>query len=66
MKYIDNSSLCFSDRSKVEPNLDPIDVVMLTLDAENFLERSLNTVYREIPVRRLLICDGGSKDETIN
>jgi glycosyltransferase involved in cell wall biosynthesis len=66
LKYIDKTSPCFRDRSKDEPSLDPIDVVMLTLDAENFLDRSLHTVYREIPVRKLLVCDGGSKDDTIN
>ncbi len=38
---------------------------MLTLDAENFLERSLFTVYRELPVRKLFVCDGGSKDSTV-
>jgi len=65
LNYIDKTSPCFIDRSKEEPNLDPIDVVMLTLDAENFLDRSLHTVYREIPVRKLLVCDGGSKDETV-
>jgi len=43
-----------------------IDVVMLTLDAENFLEKCLYSIYQEVPVRKLFVCDGGSKDETIN
>ncbi len=38
---------------------------MLTLDAEHFLERCLFTVYREVPVRKLFVCDGGSKDSTV-
>jgi glycosyltransferase involved in cell wall biosynthesis len=42
-----------------------IDVLLLTLDAEIFLERSLVSLYAEVPVARLLVCDGGSKDATI-
>src|SRR5579872_6294788 len=38
---------------------------MATLDAEHFLEKCLYTVYKEIPVRKLFVCDGGSDDETI-
>ena len=64
MKYIDRPSGCFFDRTVQEPKLEPIDVIMLTLDAENFLEKCLYTVYRQIPVSRLLVCDGGSKDQT--
>ena len=65
MKYIEKPSGCFIDRRIKEPTLDPVDVVTLTLDAENFLERCLYTVYREIPVRKLFVCDGGSKDATL-
>jgi glycosyltransferase involved in cell wall biosynthesis len=42
-----------------------IDVLLLTLDAERFLERSLLSLYGEVPVARLLVCDGGSKDGTL-
>ena len=42
-----------------------IDVLLLTLDAETFLERSLTSLYAEVPVARLLVCDGGSKDGTL-
>ena len=41
-----------------------IDVLLLTLDAEKFLRRSLDSLYAEVPVARLLVCDGGSKDKT--
>lgn len=65
LKYIDRPySDCFVDRRVKETNLEPIDVTLLTLDAENFIEKCLHTVYREIPVNRLLVCDGGSKDQT--
>ena len=65
MKFIDKPAGCFCDRSVSDPKLEPIDVIMMTLDAENFLEKSLYTVYREIPVKRLIVCDGGSNDSTI-
>ena len=44
---------------------DGVDVLMLTLDAGVFLERSMRSLYAEVPVARLLVCDGGSKDQTI-
>jgi len=43
-----------------------IDVLMLTLDADRFLEKSLLSLYAEVPVARLLVCDGGSKDHTLS
>jgi len=65
LKFIERPIGQFIDRKKNEPQLEPIDVIMSTLDAENFLEKSLYSIYREIPVRKLIICDGGSKDDTI-
>ncbi|CUR50908.1 Putative glycosyl transferase [Nitrosotalea devaniterrae] len=65
MKHIDRPSGCFVDRHLTEPNLESVDVIMLSLDAEDFLEKSLYTIYREIPVNRLFVCDGGSKDQTL-
>ena len=64
LKHIDIPSGCFIDRMKEEPDLEPVEVIMVTLNAENFLEKCLYTVYREIPVRKLIVCDGGSKDST--
>ncbi len=65
MKFIDKPSGCFCDRLASEPMLEPVDIIMMTLDAEFFLEKSLYTIYKEIPVNRLIVCDGGSKDSTI-
>jgi glycosyltransferase involved in cell wall biosynthesis len=65
MKYIDNPTGCFIDRAINEPEIEKIDVIMPTLDEENFIEKCLFTIYREIPVRKLIVCDGGSKDDTI-
>ena len=53
------------DRHIKEPGLEPIDVLLFTLDEEKYLERCLDSVYREIPVNRVLALDGGSKDKTI-
>ena len=45
--------------------MDPIDVVLLTKDSERILENCLKSVYRNIPVRRLIVVDGYSSDSTI-
>lgn len=66
MRHIDKPYGCFIDRYGVEPELESVDIGMTTLDAENFLEKSLYSIYKEIPVRKLFICDGDSKDKTLN
>jgi len=53
----------FADRFVKEQ--EGIDVLLVTLDAERFLSKSLRSLYAEIPVRRLMVCDGGSKDRTL-
>lgn len=65
MRFIEKPVGKLVDRFENESNSVVIDVIMATLDAENFLEKCLFTVYKEIPVRRLIICDGGSKDSTL-
>ncbi len=42
-----------------------VDVVMLTLDADQYLEQCLGSLYREVPVGRLICVDGGSQDKTL-
>lgn len=54
------------DRRREEPNLEPVDVLLLTLDAESFLEKCLDSLYKEVPVNRVIVVDGGSKDNTIS
>lgn len=54
-----------ADRRYKEPSLEPVDVLVLTLDAVAYLEKCLDTVYREIPVNRVIALDGGSKDGTL-
>jgi len=65
MHFIEKPTGKFIDRGMNEEALGAIDVVMLTLDAELSLEKSLFSIYKEIPVNRLIVCDGGSKDNTI-
>jgi glycosyltransferase involved in cell wall biosynthesis len=38
---------------------------MLTLDAEKHLEKTLDVMYREVPIRKLFVMDGGSGDGTL-
>ena len=65
MTFIDKPHGLFFDRFTSDSSSQGIDVIMMTLDAEAFLEKSLFSIYQEIPVKRLIICDGGSKDSTI-
>jgi len=65
LRYQDRAIGSFIDRKSESPDLQAIDVIIFTLDEETFLERCLYTVYKEIPVRKLLVLDGGSKDDTL-
>jgi glycosyltransferase involved in cell wall biosynthesis len=42
-----------------------IDIVMLTKNSERLLSKCLESVYRNVPVNRLIIVDGYSTDRTI-
>jgi glycosyltransferase involved in cell wall biosynthesis len=42
-----------------------IDVVLLTKNSERILTRCINSIYRNIPVAKLIVVDGYSKDRTI-
>jgi len=65
LKYLAKPSGSFIDRLEKEPELEQIDVIMATLDSETFLEICLFGIFREIPIRKLFVCDGGSKDKTL-
>lgn len=65
MRFIEKPSGKFTDKKANEEKIESVDVIMLTLDAEHTLEKSLFSIYKEIPVNRLLVCDGGSKDNTV-
>jgi len=42
-----------------------IDVVVLTKNSERILEKCLNSIYKNIPVNRLIVIDGYSTDRTV-
>lgn len=64
MRFIEKPVGKFIDKKILDESV-VVDVLMLTLDAEQSLEKSLFSIYKEIPVNRLLVCDGGSKDNTV-
>ena len=54
-----------TDRLHAEPEIEPVDALMLTLDAEKYLEKTLDAAYREAPISRFFVIDGGSQDRTL-
>ncbi len=44
----------------------PIDVVMLTKNSGHILSKCLISIYENVPVRRLIIVDGYSEDDTLD
>jgi len=42
-----------------------IDVIMLTKDSERILEKSLSSVYENVPIGNLIVVDGNSTDSTL-
>lgn len=46
--------------------MDPIDVVMLTKNSEHILNKCLASIYENVPVKRLIVVDGFSTDNTLS
>jgi len=46
--------------------MDAIDVVMLTKNSEHLLNKSIKSIYDNVPVNRLIIIDGSSVDNTLS
>ena len=44
--------------------MEPIDVVVLTKNSEQTLEKCLCSIYKNLPVRKLIVVDGYSTDKT--
>lgn len=55
----------FVDRFLSDP-LDAIDVIIPVIHTNELWRKNLISIYREIPVKRLLISDGGCKDNTLD
>lgn len=53
------------DRAIMEPDLDRLDVIIPVKNSRDNWKKCLDSFYREIPINRLLIGDGGSTDETL-
>ncbi len=45
-------------------DMEQVDVVVLTKNSEQVLEKCLNSVFRNVPVNRLIVVDGYSTDST--
>lgn len=43
-----------------------VDVVLLTKNSEHLLSRCLTSIYRNIPIRKLVVIDGYSTDHTLD
>lgn len=54
------------DRFKEKPNSESVDAIMTTLDGEKYLEKTLDAMFEEVPIKQLFVIDGGSKDKTID
>jgi len=52
-------------KRKITEDIGKVDIVVLTKNSEEQLERCLNAVYRNAPVNRLIIVDGYSTDRTL-
>ena len=45
--------------------MEPVDVVLITLNSERKLQECLTSVYQNVPVNQLIAVDGGSTDRTL-
>jgi len=45
--------------------VNPIDVVMLTKNSDHILRECLASIYRSVPVKRLIVIDAASTDDTL-
>jgi glycosyltransferase involved in cell wall biosynthesis len=55
-----------SQRSRDAEAMDRVDVVVLTKNSATTIEHVLNGILNAIPVNKLIVVDGESKDETLN
>ncbi len=55
----------FEDRFARDPS-GAVDVIIPVIHTNELWQNNLNSIYREVPVSRLLISDGGCKDDSID
>ena len=46
------------------PKIGPVDVAILTMNSDRMLRECINSVYKNVPVRNLIVIDGFSTDAT--
>lgn len=63
MQYYSGATLV--DRFALDPS-DAIDVIIPVIHTNELWKANLISIFREVPVRRLLISDGGCKDDSID
>jgi glycosyltransferase involved in cell wall biosynthesis len=53
------------DKTERDALMQPIDVVVLTKNSEHLLDKCLASIYKNVPVKNLIIVDGFSTDHTL-
>lgn len=53
------------DRFETDPR-EPVDVIIPVMHTNELWRANLTSIYREIPVRRLIISDGGVRDDSLS
>lgn len=54
------------DRHVLEPGLEPVDVIIPIINTNPLFRRNLFNFYQRVPIRRLIIGDGGSTDGSMD
>ncbi len=47
------------------PELEAVDVVLITLNSDRMLKKCLESIYQNVPVNQVIVVDGGSNDYTL-
>ena len=45
--------------------MDQVDVVLLTKNSQHLLNQCLNSIYKNVPLKNLIVIDGFSTDRTL-
>jgi glycosyltransferase involved in cell wall biosynthesis len=48
-----------------DSDLEAVDVVLITLNSGRMLEKCLESVFQNVPVKQIIVVDGGSTDSTL-
>ncbi|XES77315.1 MAG: glycosyltransferase family 2 protein [Candidatus Bathyarchaeia archaeon] len=56
---------CQANKQREALQVEPVDVVLLTMNSDRKLIDCIESVYRNVPVNQLIAIDGGSTDQTL-